>query len=244
MRDHPSSPAPALEEILAGSPQNDNGQLRLGGKGPLTELICGGFALEGDASVPILRGLPAMILIRGPDDGPSAWVAATIDLLTAVAASDAPGINVVLSRLADTMLIQGLRVALDKEGARESGSLRATRDPQIARAIGLVHAQPDRSWTVADLAAEVGYSRRAFASRFSHFVGETPIRYVGRIRLTRAAALLEQTDASLAEVARLAGYANEFSFNRAFKRSFGVPPGAYRTRRNPARDEIVVVKRS
>jgi transcriptional regulator GlxA family with amidase domain len=49
-----------------------------------------------------------------------------------------------------------------------------------------------------------------------------------RTRLVRAATLLEQPDLTLAAVARLTGYANEFSFSRAFKRAFGVPPGLYR----------------
>ena len=39
-------------------------------------------------------------------------------------------------------------------------------------------------------------------------------------------------------VARQAGYADEFSFNRAFKRTFGLPPGPYRSRPGPRRDQI------
>jgi len=40
--------------------------------------------------------------------------------------------------------------------------------------------------------------------------------------------LLHTTDASLTEIAVRAGYATEFSFGKAFKRTFGVAPGAYR----------------
>jgi len=43
-----------------------------------------------------------------------------------------------------------------------------------------------------------------------------------------AAGLLRSSDASLAEVAARAGYAIEFSFSKAFKRAFGIAPGAYR----------------
>ena len=52
--------------------------------------------------------------------------------------------------------------------------------------------------------------------------------YVARTRLVRAAMLLERPDLTLAQVASRTGYANEFSFSRAFKRAFGVPPGLYR----------------
>jgi transcriptional regulator GlxA family with amidase domain len=46
--------------------------------------------------------------------------------------------------------------------------------------------------------------------------------------MCRAAKLLAQTDASLADVAASIGYANEFAVSRAFHRLVGVPPGAYR----------------
>jgi helix-turn-helix protein len=42
------------------------------------------------------------------------------------------------------------------------------------------------------------------------------------------AALLHQTDASLAEIALKIGYGTEFSFAKAFKRTFGIAPGTYR----------------
>jgi hypothetical protein len=59
-------------------------------------------------------------------------------------------------------------------------------------------------------------------------VGESPKRYLMRTRLAHAATLLHQTDASLAEIALQIGYGSEFSFARAFKRTFGIAPGTYR----------------
>jgi AraC-like DNA-binding protein len=49
-----------------------------------------------------------------------------------------------------------------------------------------------------------------------------------RTRLAHAAALLRSTDASLAQIAARACYGSEFSFGKAFKRTFGIAPGAYR----------------
>jgi transcriptional regulator GlxA family with amidase domain len=90
----------------------------------------------------------------------------------------------------------------------------ALREPQIAAAIRLIHAKPERPWTVAELAAGVAYSRSAFASRFVELVGETPIAYLTRSRLARAATQLDRTSMSIGEIARRAGYANEASFGR------------------------------
>jgi transcriptional regulator GlxA family with amidase domain len=141
-------------------------------------------------------------------------------------------VDVVLGRLADAMLVQALRVALS-EGAGLAGSPGAVRDPRVASAGRAVHEHPDRCWTVAQVAAEAGYSRAAFASRFRRLVGEPPMACVKRIRLGRAAALPEETSASLAEVPRQAAYANEFSFNRSFKRAFGLPPAHIGLDRSP-----------
>jgi AraC-like DNA-binding protein len=71
-------------------------------------------------------------------------------------------------------------------------------------------------------------SRSAFAARLRALTGDSPIRYVTRCRLARAARQLGTSGAGLAEIARVAGYESEFSFSRAFKRTFGVAPRAYR----------------
>ena len=71
-------------------------------------------------------------------------------------------------------------------------------------------------------------ARSLFSARFRGVVGESPSRSITRTRLAHAAGLLRSSDASLAEVAARAGYAIEFSFSKAFKRAFGIAPGAYR----------------
>jgi transcriptional regulator GlxA family with amidase domain len=50
--------------------------------------------------------------------------------------------------------------------------------------------------------------------------------------LARAAELLRTSDASLAQIAARTGYGTPFSFGKAFKRTFGVAPGAYRGQAN------------
>jgi AraC-like DNA-binding protein/mannose-6-phosphate isomerase-like protein (cupin superfamily) len=232
VRDDTVSPATELEEILATTPLGTGRRLRHGGNGPRTALLCGGFVLEGADAHPILRSLPEVLHIRGTAGRPVPWLAATVALLSAEVASSAPGAEEVVSRLADALLTQALRAALaelqDADGAR----VLALRDPQIVAAIGVIHRHPERSWTVGEIAAQVGLSRSAFAARFRRVVGEPPKRYVTRTRLAHGAALLHQTDASLAEIAARAGYATEFSFSKAFKRTFGIAPGAYRGRRD------------
>ena len=109
---------------------------------------------------------------------------------------------------------------------RESGVVRV--DQRVARALGLLQAEPAKRWTVERLARRVGLSRAAFARRFVALSGQSPLRYLTELRMALAASLLESADASLAEVALRVGYTSEFAFSRAFKRQYGVAPGVFR----------------
>jgi AraC-like DNA-binding protein len=228
LRDDPATPATELEELLATTPPDEHHRLRYGGRGSRTGLLCGGFALEGGAAHPVLRVLPATVLIRGVNGHPVPWLAATLALLSAETASAAPGAEEVVSRLADALLAQALRVALAELQSSDGAGVLALRNRQMATAIELIHRRPDHAWTVGELAAEVALSRSAFSARFRQLIGESPKRYITRTRLAHAATLLQQTDASLAEIALKVGYGTEFSFAKAFKRAFGIAPGTYR----------------
>jgi transcriptional regulator GlxA family with amidase domain len=155
-----------------------------------------------------------------------------VAMLGAEAESKAPGAAEVFTRLADTMLTQALRLALTDLQAVDEGNVHALSDPQIAEAVALIHNQPQLAWTVGQLAAEVSLSRSEFAARFRELIGESPLRYVTRTRLAHAAALLNTSDAPLAQIAAHAGYATAFSFSKAFKQAFGVAPGEYRSQPN------------
>jgi AraC-like DNA-binding protein len=71
-------------------------------------------------------------------------------------------------------------------------------------------------------------SRSAFAARFTTVVGETPMQYLTAWRVQKAASMLRAGAHGIAEVAANVGYESEAAFNKAFKRSLGVAPGAYR----------------
>lgn len=232
LRDEPSTPATELEEILATTPLDGHRRLHHGGSDRQTALLCGGFSLEGATTHPMLRALPSAFVIRGSNDRPVPWLGATLEMLSAETDSDAPGAEEVVARLADGLLTQALRLALVELGGRDESRVLALGDPQIAAAIALLHSQPGRAWTVGELAAEVALSRSELAARFRTLVGESPLRYITRTRLVHAAALLRTTDASLGHIAACVGYGNQFSFSKAFKRTFGIAPGAYRGDRN------------
>jgi AraC-like DNA-binding protein len=108
---------------------------------------------------------------------------------------------------------------------------RPFRHPQIERALALLNEDVQKRWTVTLLARAVGLSRPVFARLFVEAVGLSPMRYLTEQRMRVAAALLLESDAALAEVARRVGYDSEFAFGRAFKRHHQVPPGGFRRER-------------
>jgi AraC-like DNA-binding protein len=66
------------------------------------------------------------------------------------------------------------------------------------------------------------------AERFGSTVGIPPMQYLTRWRVVLAAHLLRGGEANLGRIAESVGYESEAAFSRAFKREFGVPPGAWR----------------
>ncbi|WNG15461.1 AraC family transcriptional regulator [Cystobacter fuscus] len=203
------------------------GPIRLGGDGARTTLVAGSFRLGGASRTPLFEGLPRLIHVTADDPQASPSLAAIVQLLITESASSSPGATVVMSRLADILLVQVLRTHIAGGQCEERG-LCALADPQIRKALSLIHERHAEPWTVESLATAVALSRSSFAARFSELVGEPPLEYLARWRMTKAAQFLRESDSSLSEVATAIGYQSEASFNRAFKRWGGVAPGAYR----------------
>jgi transcriptional regulator GlxA family with amidase domain len=112
----------------------------------------------------------------------------------------------------------------------------AARDPEVGKALTLMHHRHRDAWTVAALAEEVGLSRTVLAERFRHFLGVSPMAYLTRWRLQIGARSLVSTSWGVAEIAADVGYESEAAFNRAFKREYGEPPARYRQAQKASRD--------
>jgi AraC-like DNA-binding protein len=228
LRDDPRSPTIWLEDLLAKDPVDAGLKLRSGGGGAHTDLLCGAFALEGSGQHPLLSALPSVIRVPGNGEHPLPWLTATLELVSIEVNSPGAGAAVVLERLSEVMLAQALRAVLLELQETEDLDPELLHDRGIAPAVRAIHEQPEHAWSLGELASLCSMSRSAFAARFRALTGDSPIRYVTRCRLTRAARQLRTGDAPLTEIALRAGYESEFSFSRAFKRAFGLAPRAYR----------------
>ena len=143
-------------------------------------------------------------------------------------ADDRPGGDLMAAHLAGMMFVQMLRGWLAGPDAPRSGWLGALRDPRIAKALTQMHADPARPWSVAELAADCGMSRSAFAERFRTLTGFSPLDYLVRWRMRLAGRALWRGNERLSRIARSSGYASDSAFSHAFKRAMGVSPKAWR----------------
>ena len=199
------------------------------GDGAESLLICGGVRFAGPIAHPLLELLPRVLLLHREDlEGAHSWLDATLTLLGAEALSLRPGSAAVMTRLADILVLQIIRVWLERDGGRRPGWLGALSDPDIGSALALIHRRAEEPWTVASLAREVHLSRSVFAERFSRLVGTSPMQYVTRWRMSLASSWLREERMSASEAAYRLGYSSEAAFSRAFKRYLQVPPGVVR----------------
>lgn len=188
-----------------------------------TIMLRGAYELRGDVGDRLLDMLPPLAVVPA---GPR--TRAALDLLATEVTCDEPGQDAVLHRLLDLVLVLALRAWCARPEAALPAWYRALADPAIGDALRLLHEDPARRWTVAALATEVGMSRAAFAARFTGLVGEPPLTYLTGWRMTLAADLLRDTEATVATVARRVGYEDAFAFSVAFKRARSVSPSAWR----------------
>lgn len=226
LRSEPGAPAPGILELEREQVSDRYEILRHGNGGAPTLLICGAVRFDHPAARNLVEILPETIHIEASSSPRLELMRSTLRLMGAEAEELRPGGEAVITRLADILVIQAIRSWIDTDPAAQTGWLGALNDPQIGRAISLIHRDPARAWTVASLARELAMSRSAFAARFTELVDEPAMQYVTRWRMHLAFDSLREDGATVGELARRLGYRSEAAFARAFKRVVGVPPGA------------------
>ena len=222
--DDRTQPAP-LAQLIDDYGLDDGLRLRYGGSGRLTRLLCGGFCMNEGIPDSTLRLFPNVLHAPFAE---APWLASLLADLNQESESGRPGASAIVAKIADVFLAQALRVwLLDAHWDRLADPRRMLEGP-IAKAVSALETRPSEPWSLDELARHVGLSRSALAMKFRAGIGESPIRYLSRVRLRQAAYELAGGRLTLHEVARRAGYGTDAAFAKAFKRHFGKPPGAYR----------------
>lgn len=196
--------------------------------GPATTIVCGVYLPNAHLEHPILRTLPPVLHFAAARLRNKLALASVLALLTNECEKPSPGGEALIQHLFDALFIYVVRAWVEDADPGRPGWLSALRDPALSKVLSQMHAQPATDWTVESLAQEAGLSRAAFARRFTAQVGEPPLAYLTRWRMSLAARLLKASEAPLVDVAARVGYESEFAFSRAFKKSKGIAPVAFR----------------
>lgn len=201
--------------------------LEINGGGDPAGLICGVVSVKDPAAQRMIGLLPKMIPMQAATPG-NEWLRGSVQLMMQEARSLGPGGDAVITRVSDILVVQAIRHWLNTDPNAQTGWLGALQDPQVGRALSLIHRDPTHPWTVETLAGAVGVSRSGLAARFADLVGQTPMTYLRQWRFEVARNWLRDTNQTQAEIAEQLGYESEASFSRAFKKATGQTPGSVR----------------
>jgi AraC-like DNA-binding protein len=205
--------------------------INFGGTGPVTKLVCGFLACDARPFNPLLENLPPTMKAGDPENRGAGWFAQFIRFAMMESVEKRVGGASVLARLSELMFIEVVRRYVETLPAGQSGWLAGLRDPFIGKALSLLHGKLEQTWTIEQLAKQVGLSRSLLAERFTVLVGIPPMQYLAKWRMQIASELLIG-GSDVATVAAEIGYASEAAFSRAFKKTVGVSPSVWRRRRN------------
>ena len=117
---------------------------------------------------------------------------------------------------------------------RQSSDIMAIEEPEIVAAVCYIREHACHGINVADVVEHVGLSRTLLERRMRKAIGRTPGEEIVRLRFSRVQQLLADTGLSLAAIADRCGFEHSQYMAEAFKKHFGLTPGAYRTSRRPA----------
>ena len=235
-----------LDGVLPAAGADGIIRMTHGGGGAGTQFVCG-FLHCDQRFNPLMGALPHLLWVRRrqgittlestghgppvtavvfpPDAG--AWLMTTLGYLLAEIAEAQPGYRAVLARLAELLYVDVLRRYAHHLPVGQTGWLAGLNDPQVGRALRLLHQDPAHAWTVETVARAAGVSRSSLALRFTELIGESPMHYLTAWRMHLARQMLQENRFTIPEVAARVGYHSEAAFNRAFKRAAGAPPGLW-----------------
>jgi AraC-like DNA-binding protein len=188
--------------------------------------VCGEVHFEGTGTPGLFAGLdgPMVEHFDGPDGLQEKFI-----VLLAESARPRLGTRPLTEALLKQCLVLLLRRKIER-GESSLPWIAALADPGLSKAMQAILQRYSDPLTVEKLASIAGMSRSAFAARFTHAFGRTPMSLLRSARLHRAKELLATSNASVAQIACCVGFSSRSNFSRAFFQAYGADPSKFRTR--------------
>ena len=204
------------------------------GTGDRLDMLCGRFVLSPQHDRLLRKYLPPLFTVNAADmsastarPGTSAQLAGLVGLMRNETVSDSLGGRAMLNALSTAMFALILRLASELAKAPE-GLLALAGHPRLTPALTALFDEPERNWSLPELARRCNMSRATFARHFQERLRRSAADLQTDIRMTLAANKLKEPWASTATVAAEVGYQSEAAFQRAFKQRLGVTPAQWR----------------
>ncbi len=213
--------------LLSGKPalQGEEQRMLTQGEGPYASLLCGYFEFLTGYVNPVIAALPPVL--RVPADEGGQTLSALARLLLAEINTSMPGTLALLNKLSEAVFVLAVRHHIATSPQRQ-GLIAGLAEPRIRKVLDALHEEPGSNWSVDHMAQLAAMSRSAFAQRFSELMGDSPVDYLTRWRMTRAELMLRDSHVSVSAAAADLGYTDEAAFRKAFKRVHGYGPGLLR----------------
>lgn len=197
-----------------------------GGVGSV-RVLCGFLFCSALSFKPLSDSYPKVIHAKNQDDS-TGWMRATTEMIEREISLGADQ-NPMLERLTETMFVQMLRQQINASPQATKGWLAAISDPAIGQCLAAIHQEPYRDWNIEELAKFCAVSHSALSERFLKQMEISPMRYVREWRLHLASRALIESPKTIATIGYESGYGSEAAFNRAFSKTYGTPPAAWRS---------------
>lgn len=131
--------------------------------------------------------------------------------------------DVLAAEIAGHLLLDRIR-APEEPQPLPGAERKIVADPGLRQALALMEQTIEEPLPCPVIARRVGLSLRQLQRLFERELGSSPARHYMQIRLSRAHALLQQTDLAVTEIAMSAGFGSLEHFSRAYRARFGLAP--------------------
>lgn len=194
---------------------------------PDTKLICGRLCFKHAHDNLVLAALPAVVVLKSTAGPDAVRLRHFVDAIHAELEEDRLGAALIAATLASSLMMIVLRTQLESQ-REANGILALLARRQTARALAAMLAEPGRGWTLDELAKRASTSRATLVRLFRNAVRAAPLAFLAELRLSLARHRMLATSTPLAVIAEEVGYQSVTAFSRAYRRRFGVAPGADR----------------
>jgi len=203
-----------------------------GGNGERLDMLCGRFIVRRPHDKLLREYLPPLLVVRAGHEAVSssktgAQLAGLAAMMRAEAGNENIGGNAMLNALSAALFTLTLRFA-GEAAQTPSGLLALAGNPRLAPALSALFHEPEKPWTLPELATLCNMWRATFARHFQESMGRSASDMLTDIRMTLAANALRKPSASVSVVSETVGYQSEASFQRAFKQHMGMTPARWK----------------